>query len=67
MGKLYDYCTQINQHIESNSLDVFRTRGALAIKCGFIITLIGEDDPDDVQKITSLREAAHDVLGLTLN
>ena len=66
MGKLSDYCEQIERHIESNGLDVFKTRGALAMKCGFIITLIHEDDPDDPEKIERLRQAALDVLGLQL-
>lgn len=66
MGKLYDYCEQIEQHIESNGLDVFKTRGALAMKCGFIITLISEDDPDDPERIERLEQAASGVLGLEL-
>ena len=66
MGKLYDYCQQIQGYVERNNLDVFRTRGALAMQTGFIITLIGPDDPDDPEKIQSLKAAAQDVLGLTL-
>ena len=30
MGKLYDYCTTVQRYIDSNNLDVFKTRGALA-------------------------------------
>ena len=66
MGRLYDYCARIQDHIERNSLDVFRTRGALALQCGFLITLVNESDPDDPQKIEALREAARDVLGIEL-
>jgi hypothetical protein len=66
MGKLYDYCQQIQQHIERNNLDVFKSRGELALRCGFLISLIGPDEPDDPQKIESLRAAAKDVFGLTL-
>jgi hypothetical protein len=66
MGKLYDYCQQIQQHIERNNLDVFKSRGELALRCGFLISLIGPDEPDDPQKIESLRVAAKDVFGLTL-
>jgi len=67
MGKLYDYCQQIQQHIERNNLDVFKSRGELALRCGFLISLIGPDEPDDVEKIQALRDAARDVFGLTLS
>lgn len=67
MGKLYDYCDRIQKHIETNNLDVFKTRGALAMKCGFLISLVTPNDPDDPTKIAALREAARDVLGLNLD
>ena len=67
MGKLYDYCQQIQQHIERNNLDVFKSRGELALRCGFLISLIGPDEPDDAEKIAALRDAARDVFGLTLS
>lgn len=67
MGKLYDYCQQIQQHIERNDLDVFKSRGELALRCGFLISLIGPDEPDDSEKIQALRDAARDVFGLTLS
>ncbi len=51
MGKLYDYCQRIQDHVERNGLDVFRTRGALALQTGFIITLVEPNDPDDPDKI----------------
>lgn len=66
MGKLYEYSQQIQRHIEANNLDVFRTRGELAMRCGFIVTLIRPEDPDDPTKIESLREAAKAALGLDL-
>lgn len=67
MGKLYDYSERIKRHIDDNHLDVFKTRGALAIECGFLITLIGPNDPDDPAKIETLRKAAQTVLGLKLD
>lgn len=67
MGRLYDNCVRIQEYIEQNNLDVFRTRGALALQCGFLITLVGADDPDDSGKLESLRKAAKEVLGLDLS
>jgi len=66
MGKLYDYCQEIQQHIERNNLDVFKSRGELALRCGFLISLVGPDDPDDAEKIQALRQAALEVFNLHL-
>jgi hypothetical protein len=66
MGRLYDDCVKIQDHIDRQGLDVFRTRGELAMRCGFLITLIKPTDPDDPQKISALESAARDLLGLTL-
>lgn len=67
MGKLYDMAQAIEEHIKRNNLDVFKTRGAIAVQVGFIVTLIGPDEPDDAEKIRLLRAAAQDVLGLNLS
>jgi hypothetical protein len=44
---------------------VLRTRGELAMRCGFLITLVKPDDSDDPQKIRALEDAARDLLGMT--
>jgi hypothetical protein len=67
MGKLYDYCQEIQQHIERSNLDVFKSRGELALRCGFLISLVGPDDPDDAEKIQALRQAALEVFNLHLS
>ncbi len=64
MGQLYDVAQKIEQHIQQNGLDVFKTRGAIAMKSGFIISLITPEDFDDPAKIEALRQAAGEVLGL---
>lgn len=66
MGKLYDYSQQIQQHIERNNLDMFKSRGELALRCGFLISLVGPDDPDDPQKMGALRDAAKEIFNLKL-
>jgi len=66
MGRLYDDCNRIQQYIDQQGLDVFRTRGELAMRCGFLITLVKPTDADDQQKISALKDAALDLLGLTL-
>ncbi|GAB4279183.1 MAG: hypothetical protein Kow0056_12210 [Coriobacteriia bacterium] len=66
MGELYDLCQEVIRIIDSRGLDVYKTRGAINMQCGFLITLIREDDPDDPERIATLRKAAKDVLGTTL-
>jgi hypothetical protein len=67
MGKLYDYAGRIEEHIRVNNLDVFKTRGAIAMRVGFIVTLIKPEDPDEPEKLKALRAAAEEVLGLHLD
>ncbi len=67
MGQLYDDCQRIQEFVEKNGLDIFKTRGELALRCGFLISLVGPDDPDDPEKIRALHDAAREVLGLRLD
>lgn len=67
MGRLYDYCVKIQEHIDRNGLDVFKTRGAIALEAGFLITLVEPDEADDEKRIRDLKEAAKNVLGLHLD
>lgn len=67
MGKLFDYSQKIQDHIERNNLDVFKSRGEIAIRCGFLISLITPDEPDDAAKIEALRAAAKEIFGIDLN
>lgn len=66
MGKLYDYCQEIQTHIERNNLDVFKARGEIALRCGFLISLVRPTDADDPEKVEALRQAAQEVFGLSL-
>ena len=66
MGKLYDDCIRIQEHIENPGLDVFRTRGEIAMRCGFLVTMVRPTDIDNPRKIQAPEEAARDLLGITL-
>ena len=67
MGKLYDACQEVMRHIESSGLDIYMTRGAIALQTGFLISAVKEDAPDDPAQLQSLREAAREVLGIELH
>jgi len=66
MGVLYDYSQQIQEHIQRNNMDVFKARGEIALRCGFLISLIKPDESDDPQKIAALQDAAKEIFGLEL-
>jgi hypothetical protein len=67
VGVLYDYRERIQDHVEKNGLDLYKTRGELALKCGFLLALVTPNDPDDPEKIAALRQAAYEILGLRLD
>ncbi len=66
MGRLYDGCQQVLAHIDAEGLDIFRTRGAFAMKLGFILSLAQPDIPDDPEQIAKLKDAAEEILGIKL-
>ena len=62
MGLLYDTVRRIDEVIASKGLDKYRTRGQIALKTGFAISLVNPDTPDDPVKQRKLVEAAAAVL-----
>jgi hypothetical protein len=67
MGKVYDYCQKIQEHIDASGQDVYKARGAVALRVGFLITLVKPTDPDDPERIEALKSAAKDLFGLSLD
>jgi len=67
MGRLYTGCQQVLQEIDRQGLDPFKTRGALALETGFLVSMIGPNDPDDAAKIELLKQAAQKVMGMSLS
>jgi len=66
MGKLYEACQAIIRKTEERGLDPFKTRGAIALKCGYLISSVRPDDPDDPAKLAELKAAAEEVLGISI-
>lgn len=66
MGKLYDTCQLIIRKTEERGLDPFKTRGAIALRCGYLISSIGPDEPDDPAKLAELKAAAEEILGVSI-
>jgi len=63
MGKLFETRERIDRIIAARKLDPFKTRGAIGMRIGFLVSLITAETPDDEVKLTKLRAAAEEVLG----
>jgi hypothetical protein len=63
MGRMYEMVQRIDSIIDRKGLDAFKTKGQISLECGFFVSLIGPDEPDDDQKIRTLADAAQRVLG----
>ncbi len=63
MGMLFDTVQQIERVIATRRLEVFRTKGRIALEAGFSLSLIRPATPDDPGKLLALRQAAEQVLG----
>lgn len=63
---MYDACREVIDYIDRSGLDVYKTRGAITLRTGFLITLVDEDDVDDPARIAAIREAAKEVLGIDI-
>jgi hypothetical protein len=62
MGKLHDEVLRIDEQIAARNLDLFRTRGKIALRAGFPLLSIRPDTPDDDEKLRRLGAAAEAVL-----
>jgi hypothetical protein len=63
MSRLYDLKRRIDQVVAERGLDAVRVKGAISLKAGMLIGLIGESTPDDEGKIRRLQQAAAEVIG----
>ncbi len=63
MGALYETVRRIEGVIEKKGLPLYRTRGLIGLRAGFLLGMVTPDSPDDPPKIAALEAAARDVLG----
>ncbi len=66
MGKLYSARLKIEKAIFDRQLNESQTKGAISLKTGFLINLIKEETPDDVDKIQKLNNATRETLGFSI-
>jgi hypothetical protein len=63
MGALYETVRRIEGMIEKKGLPLYKTRGLIGLRAGFLLGMVTPDTPDDPLRIAALRAAARDVLG----
>ena len=63
---LYETVKKIEDVIAEKKLDPYRTKGQIALKAGFSLSLVKASTPDDPARLTRLREAAMLVLGVAV-
>ena len=66
MSAIYDLRMAIEKKIQNDGLDAAKTKGMIALKAGKLLSLISPNTPDDTASITKLRNAAREVLGVSL-
>ncbi len=67
MGKLYDLVKTLDgrlQHLPEQ--ERFKVRGAISLKCGFVLSLVNEKAPDNPEQISQFRQAVKETLKLEL-
>jgi hypothetical protein len=64
---MYQALKQIDAVVAEKDMDLFRTRGLISLRLGFMVGLISEDTPDDPEKLQALLDAAEDVLGTRIH
>lgn len=62
MGQLYDLKLKIDFAIAQQRLDEVKTRGAIGMKSGVMLSLINPQTLDDPTKIQKIREVAAEIL-----
>jgi len=63
---LYDMRLRIEDKIKAENLNAMDIKGKLGLKTGKMLALITAATPDDPEMITKLKQAAKEVLNLSL-
>lgn len=63
MGAIYETVRRIEAAIERRRLPLYKTRGLIALRAGFLLGMVTPDTPDDPLRMAALEAAAREVLG----
>jgi hypothetical protein len=65
MGQLLQLSKRIDEIISEKGLERMPYRGKIGLKSG-VLMAFNEDTPDDIEKITKIKQAAREVLGVII-
>lgn len=65
MGQLFELSKKIDEIISQNGMDRLITRGKIGLKSG-VLMAFNEKTPDDVVKVQKIKDAAREVLGVSI-
>jgi hypothetical protein len=66
VGALYDLRLSIENKIKADGLDAAQVRGQIGLRSGRILSFISANTPDDPTAVAKLKQAAKDVLRMSL-
>lgn len=66
MSVLYDYRMLIEKKIQADGLDEIKVKGEIGLRTGRLVSLISVRTPDDPVAIGKMKQAAKDILGISL-
>jgi hypothetical protein len=66
VGQLYDLRVKIEEKIKHSGLDAAEVRGKIGLRSGRLIAFISPTTPDDPAAVAKLKQAAKDVLNISL-
>jgi hypothetical protein len=66
VGQLFDSRSRLDQLIRERKLDQIKVYGDIGLRAGFLVSLLRPATPDDEAKLQKFRQAAQEVLQVTL-
>lgn len=66
MGVLYNLRISIEEKIKTDKLDPVQVKGEIGLRTGRLLSLISPSTPDDIVAIAKFRQAAKDLLNMSL-
>jgi hypothetical protein len=66
VSKLYDLRLAIEAKIKADGLDPMKVKGEIGLRTGKLVSLISPSSPDDPAVVAKLRQAAKELLNLSL-
>ncbi len=63
MSQIYEAVKRVDAIITRKKLDLYRTRGLISVRTGFLLGTIQPETPDSEERLAALRGAVREILG----